>query len=796
MGIGTVEHQRHVIEFLLLVEVFQVGQLTAVQLAGTDDEHGEVGNAVGNGGVGNDAHGHTVGNDIVVALAKLVHQLVEALVHEQLSRIGRHGARHNHIHVLVVVAWVYDLVHGYGRIRQIVGYANLALADVVAEGVLANVKVHQHHTLLGIDKAHGQIACDKGLAGALVEAGEGDDLHGLVLLGHEGHVGAQDAEGLGHHVVVLFADHHLLLSALGLLLFLVLRNLAQEGYADGSFHILSAMNAGVQEQDHEEDYTGEGYAHQYAQKQDAVAVRTDGRVATGGTVYDTGIVVGHGLGEGVLLPAIEEEQVKRLLDFLLALYALHLSFLGGDGHHAALRPLLAALCIVAAHIEAEDVVVHRAYDGLFHGTEAVVELLHHGIALTAVVNELVPAQLHGIVLADLAFNAGVADTGIGGDEVYLLGRVSKIALDVLGQFQLGFQFLAFRTVLLCLAHVLSGSRSEVDNLVALLERLHGVLHSAQFLFNDDETFVNEVGGVDGHLVLVLDGGLVIHLNEGVQHILGTSRRAVLDGEGKDGRFLALLTDAYAAKEVAHHAVQRHLLHQDVHILPGIVIEIGGCHHHLALLQGHGLVHTHGLATDRFAIDNLLYADMLLVHGRHIERHVCAGQCIGEAYLDRRLGIELNLAEAVGLLVTDISIESFNHIGHQLLGAELQQFVGHIDLVDEVVITVKSCRGCLVGGVLDDNRCLAEIDKRRRGILQPRQPAEDQYGEQEPLPLGQKIHEQVEHIQLGLVLFSLIIHCTSLFLLYTLFILYIHPLYLSTQNSEVTAAERLRRSEPY
>ena len=142
---------------------------------------------------------------------------------------------------------MYNLVHGYVGIGQIVGYANLALANVVAEGVLTNVKVHQHHTLFGIDKAHGQIACDKGLAGALVEAGEGDDLHGLVLLGHEGHVGAQDAEGLGHHVVVLLADHHLLLSALGLLLLLVLRYLSQEGHADNPFHILTTMHTGVQE---------------------------------------------------------------------------------------------------------------------------------------------------------------------------------------------------------------------------------------------------------------------------------------------------------------------------------------------------------------------------------------------------------------------------------------------------------------------------------------------------------------------------------------------------------------------
>lgn len=82
LGVGTVEHYGHVVELLLGVELLYVGELTAVDLARLDHEDGEVGNAVGDGGIGDDAHGHVVHDDVFVAFAQLGDEFVEAAVHE------------------------------------------------------------------------------------------------------------------------------------------------------------------------------------------------------------------------------------------------------------------------------------------------------------------------------------------------------------------------------------------------------------------------------------------------------------------------------------------------------------------------------------------------------------------------------------------------------------------------------------------------------------------------------------------------------------------------------------------
>ena len=58
------------------------------------------------------------------------------------------------------------------------------------------------------------------------------------------------------------------------------------------------------------------------------------------------------------------------------------------------------------------------------------------------------------------------------------------------------------------------------------------LHASQFAFDDDEPLVDELGGVDGHLVLVVDGLLVVDRDQHVQNILGPSRGTILQGEGE------------------------------------------------------------------------------------------------------------------------------------------------------------------------------------------------------------------------------------------------------------------------
>ena len=124
--VHAIKQEGHVVQRLALVEGFDVWQLPAVEPSGTHHEHGEVGNAVGNAGIGDDAHRHVVGNDDVVAGAQLVEQFIQAAVHQQLGRVGRHGACRDYVKVTVGVD---DFVHGERSVGQEVGHAVVVFQD-------------------------------------------------------------------------------------------------------------------------------------------------------------------------------------------------------------------------------------------------------------------------------------------------------------------------------------------------------------------------------------------------------------------------------------------------------------------------------------------------------------------------------------------------------------------------------------------------------------------------------------------------------------------------------------------
>lgn len=88
------------------------------------------------------------------------------------------------------------------------------------------------------------------------------------------------------------------------------------------------------------------------------------------------------------------------------------------------------------------------------------------------------------------------------------------------------------------------------------------------------------------------------------------------------------------------------------------------------------------------------------------------------------------------------MDALHHFAHQPLGAELENLVGHVDLVDQVVEAVKARGGRLVRRVLDDDGGRAEIDERGLCVLVPRDAAADDDGQQEPFPLRSEVGEQV------------------------------------------------------
>ena len=109
-------------------------------------------------------------------------------------------------------------------------------------------------------------------------------------------------------------------------------------------------------------------------------------------------------------------------------------------------------------------------------------------------------------------------------------------------------------------------------------------------------------------------------------------------------------------------------------------------------------------------------------------------------------VDVDVAQASACEVAYIGMETRHHLLHELLGAELQNLVGHVHLVDGVVVAVESGGGGLVRGVLDDYLSLRMVDERRSGPAIPREGAAHGQRQEEPGPPRQQILQHVENVE--------------------------------------------------
>ena len=174
-------------------------------------------------------------------------------------------------------------------------------------------------------------------------------------------------------------------------------------------------------------------------------------------------------------------------------------------------------------------------------------------------------------------------------------------------------------------------------------------------------------------------------------------------------------------------------------------------HHTLAVHCYCIIHAYSLRFGSLTSHVVRYGNLFLTVHTQFERNISLGGNVGERYHHGRLHIKFVFTQSVLMLVINIGMHTLHHFLHQFLGTELQDLVCHIHLVHKVLIAVETCRRSLVGGVLDDNRGLTEIHKWRAGILVPSQTAEYYYGQQEPVPFGQEIEEQVFYINLLIVL---------------------------------------------
>ena len=226
--------------------------------------------------------------------------------------------------------------------------------------------------------------------------------------------------------------------------------------------------------------------------------------------------------------------------------------------------------------------------------QRTVQFLHHGIAVATVFYEFVTTQFDGVVLADLCLHAGITYTRIGGDKVVALGLVLQILLDVSCHTYLRFQFQHLVVGLSCIRHIGTGSRTDIHNEVCTLEGLQLAFHATQFLTDDYQTLVDELGRVYCHLVLVTDSGLVINRDEHIQHILGTGGRTVLQRHGKDRCLVSLLTYTQIGKVIGCHMGQWQTCNSYLLAYPFIIAIGRWREHHTMSVHCYRIIHAYSL----------------------------------------------------------------------------------------------------------------------------------------------------------------------------------------------------------
>ena len=117
-------------------------------------------------------------------------------------------------------------------------------------------------------------------------------------------------------------------------------------------------------------------------------------------------------------------------------------------------------------------------------------------------------------------------------------RISQILLNVSGNTQLILQTETFLLVTARIGKVHTCFGGNIRQLVLTFKAFDIGIHTSQFTFDDDQTFVNKLGSIYGYLVLIIDNILIINGNKHVQDVFRTGSRDVIQDKIDNGGRLA------------------------------------------------------------------------------------------------------------------------------------------------------------------------------------------------------------------------------------------------------------------
>ena len=550
------------------------------------------------------------------------------------------------LEIVVVVEQIMDEAHA------------IVAVDDFGQRTLTQVEVGQQGLLAGIGQRQGQVDGCVRLAFARHGRYRLDDL--LTLLEEERDVRVQQTEGFRDHIVTRGGDDDfVVLASLGLQ-----RYLSQYGQRRHLLHIVLGTKLGVEERDKEHDHCRDGQTeddgHHCKHHQTWAGELGDGRL------HHLGISHGDGQVHGRLFAFAEEVEVEFILDLLLTHHLGDGLGLGGHGRYLAAGAALLATGLLQAHTRSVQQVVDRRGDGGPLGVHAGGQVLHLRVVFTA--GHLHTRQLvdQHVVLRNHLLRAGIADSHVGRNDFHLVARVGDIVLDEFDEAILGFEF--HHLLGIADAHLLqrAGRRLQIGYTRLLLNAFHLGIHVAQLATNQRDALGYEAFGLLSHLVLVLDGIVVVDGDECVHYLVGTHRVAVLELDGEDGSLLVHAGHRQAAEHAAGH--REHLGQADIELdaLEARVEELRRLHH-----ERHRVVHFDHLVEIGFALDRATIPHSgvaVLVVGLHLDAQsdmrLALFVQVRDADAQRRIAEVADLAKSVVAVAVVLHVQAVHHLGHQ------------------------------------------------------------------------------------------------------------------------------------
>ena len=130
----------------------------------------------------------------------------------------------------------------------------------------------------------------------------------------------------------------------------------------------------------------------------------------------------------------------------------------------------------------------------------------------------------------MRLNTVIRYTGIGRNQIRTFLRICQIFLNVPGNTQLVLQTKTFLLITARISKIHTRLGSYISQLIFSLKTFDIGVHAPQFTFNDNQTFIDKLGGIYRYLVLVINHIFIIDSNKHVQNIFCTGSGYIIQNQ--------------------------------------------------------------------------------------------------------------------------------------------------------------------------------------------------------------------------------------------------------------------------